>query len=278
MSRRQPKTAIVVAVSDTHCNSTVGLLPPTVQFDDGSERTSGPEQRWLWDRWLELIAHIQELKRRHRGRVVVVFNGDGPDRNAYSGGYDLLTLSRSEIVRFTVEALMPMREIADVWISNRGTPAHEGGSGELCELVAERLNATKHERGSWSWWNTRLEVEGVDFFFGHRPISSSYREHTRNDGARRTAHDLWDAYHRMDDKCPDICVFSHVHHWEEASHNHELSVVYTPPWKLCDGWGHSVGFTSKTEPVGAWLFVCADGRYETELWQRLPPRAVARRI
>jgi len=205
--------------------------------------------------------------------VIVVFNGDGPDRNKHSGGYDLISLSRAEIVRWTVESLQPLRDVADVFIVNKGTPAHEGGTGELSELVAERIDA--HKRGrSWSWWNVELVVESIRFFFGHRPISTSYREHTRGNGAKRTAADLWMAYHRMGDLCPDVFVFSHVHHWERAHHLDSLC-VYTHPWKLCDSYGHSGGFGAKTEPVGGWLFEVDGGRYQLERWQRQPPRAEA---
>ena len=263
--------ALVVAVSDTHTNSRYGLIPPFVEYDTGARYYQSPEQQWLWDGWLELVQYVNRQAHEQAARVIVVFNGDGPDRNRHSGGYDLISLSRAEIVRWTVAALQPLRDVADTFIVNKGTPAHEGGTGELSELVAERLEATRRAR-SWSWWNVEFTVEGVRFFFGHRPVSNSTREHTRGDGAKRTAHDLWDAYHRMGDPCPDVFVFSHVHHWAEGIHNHEVYCVYTPPWKLCDSYGHSVGFTAKTEPVGAWLFTCADGEYRTELWKRQPPR------
>jgi len=272
--KRKPKTDLVVVLGDTHVNSTVGLIPPEITFDDGSTRQSGPEQRWLWEQYQDLLKHIEKQKRRHSARVVVVFNGDGPDRNKYSGGYDLITLSRAEIVRFTYETLIPLRRLADVFITNRGTPAHEGGTGELAELVAQRLDAHKHpDRDTFSWWNVEAEIGGVLFYCGHRPRSTSYYEHTRGNGAKRMAHDLWDAYHRMGDRCPDVFCFSHIHHWEDANHLREVRVVYCPPWKLCDSWGHSMGFTPKTEPVGAWLFTVRDGEYRDELWLRQPPRA-----
>jgi hypothetical protein len=273
------KTAIVVSVSDTHTNSTVGLIPPVVVRDDGAERKAGPEQVWLWKQWLALVKRVRKLKKKHDARVIVVFSGDGPDRNKHSGGYDLITMSRAEIVRFTVQALRPLRNVADVWIQNRGTPAHEGGTGELAELVGKELDAHRHERGTWSWWNVEMMVEGVRFFFGHRPISNSTREHTRGNGAKRTAHDLWEAFHRMDDPCPDVFGFGHVHHWAKGQHLDTLC-VYNPPWKLCDSFGHSIGYTAKTEPVGAWIFIVKGGRYELSEpngmpWLRDPPRYAA---
>jgi hypothetical protein len=266
--------ALVVTVADTHTNSRYGLVSPFCEFDTGAQYQQSPEQKWLWDKWLELCQDINSLAHRRQARVIVVFNGDGPDRNRYSGGYDLISLSRAEIVRWTVDTLQPLRDVADVFIVNRGTPAHEGGTGELAELVAERLEATKRGR-SWSWWDVELVVEGVRFYFGHRPISNSHREHTRGNGAKRTAFDLWAAYHRMDDPCPDVFVFSHVHHWAEGKHLDTLC-VYTHPWKLCDSYGHSMGFGAKVEPVGAWLFLCEHDDYNKPIrWERQPPRTSA---
>jgi len=277
--KKKQKTRLVVVVSDMHVNSTVGLIPHEIRFDDGSTRQSGTEQRWLWDQYQALLDHIKAEKRRLDARVVVVFNGDGPDRNRHSGGYDLLTFSRAEIVRFTYDTLIPLRRVADTFIVNRGTPAHEGGSGEMSELVAQRLEADKHpKRDTFSWWNVEADIGGVLFYCGHRPRSTSYYEHTRGNAARRVAHDLWDAYHRMGDRCPDVFCFSHVHHWEDGHHNREVKVVYTPPWKLCDSWGHSMGFSPKVEPVGAWLFTVKNGEYLDELWLRQPPRKKPMRL
>ena len=275
--RRKPKTSIVAVVSDTHCNSTAGLLPPEVRDSHGNVIQANPDQRWLWDQWLDLVKHLKKLKREHKARLIVVFNGDGPDRNRYSGGYDLLVVSREDIVAWTVQALQPLYDVADVWVMNRGTPAHEGGSGELAEMVAHRLAAGDDKvlrdkrTGSLSWFWPTLDVDGVLMAFGHRPISNSRREHTRSDGAKRTAFDLWAAYHRMGDQCPQIMVFSHVHHWAEANYLRETWVYYTPPWKLCDTYGHSIGMSAKREPVGAWVFTVRDGEWQADLWKRQPP-------
>lgn len=268
------KTAIVCVVADTHTNSTAGLLPPEVRRDDGSTHRANDRQLWLWDQWRDLWRHVRKLKKKHKARVIGVFDGDGPDRNRHSGGYDLIAASRADIVRWTVASLEPMAKACNTLIINRGTPAHEGGTGELAELVAQQLDTMPDPAtGNATWWWPELVIEGVRFVFGHRPISSSYREHTRGAGAQRTAHDLEDAYYRMGDPVPDVAVFAHVHHWEDSGQNRKLRAVYCPPWKLCDSYGHSLGMSGKIEPVGAWVFVVRDGHYTAELWKRQWHRA-----
>jgi len=213
-----------------------------------------------------------------RARVIVVFNGDGPDRNRYSGGYDLIVVSRADIVRWTVATLEPVKRVADTLIVNRGTPAHEGGTGELAELVAERIGAMPDpETGNHSWYWPVLTVNDKRFAFGHRPPHNTRLENTRNMGAKRTAFGYWAAYHRMDDVCPDVMCFSHVHHVEQGEHD-GLYVYYTPPWKLCDAYGHSAGFSGKLEPVGAWVFTVRDGQITPDLWKEQPPAVKAVKV
>jgi hypothetical protein len=208
-----------------------------------------------------------------------VFNGDGPDRNRHSGGYDLIVVSRADIVRWTVAVLQPAARVADTLVVNRGTPAHEGGTGELAELVAQRIGAMPDpETGNHSWYWPVLDIQGVRFVFGHRPISNSTREHTFGAGALRTAADLVAAYHRMGDRVPDVGVFSHVHHPADSGCNREMRVLYTPPWKLCDSYGHSIGRSGQLQPVGAWLFEVVDGTYIVRPWQRQPKSRKAVRV
>ena len=266
-----PKPALVVCVSDTHVNSTVGLLPPKVRRDDGSTHLANDNQRWLWSQWLDLWKHVKKQKKRLSARCIVVFNGDGPDRNRHSGGYDLIVVSRADIVRWTVATLEPVRKVADTLVINRGTPAHEGGTSELSELVAQQIGALPDpETGNHSWYYPNLDVNGKLFIFGHRPPHNTRLENTRNAGAKRTAFGQWAARKRMGDPIPDVMVYSHIHHVEQGEHN-GLYVYYTGAWKLCDAYGHSAGYSGILEPVMAWMFTVRDGQITPELWKRNPP-------
>ena len=269
--------ALVVAFSDIHVNSVAGLIPPTVRRDDGSTHRSNKGQRWLWKQYLSLWADVAKRKEELGARCVVVFNGDGPDRNWHSNGYDLIAVSRSDIVRWTVDVLKPARAVADTFVVNRGTPAHEGGTGELSELVAQQLDTLPSPEGSASWWWPVLDINGKVFAFGHRPPHNTRLENTRNNGAKRTAFAKWAAYHRMGDPVPDVLTFSHVHHVEQGEHC-GLEVRYTPPWKQGDAYGNSAGFAGVLEPVGAWIYTVRDGEITFKLWERRPPAIKAVRV
>lgn len=274
MTQADHSATIVVVVSDPHCNSTTGLRVPEFRLKDGSTHLANPAQiHDLWEPWLTLWDQVKARAKRLQARIVVVLNGDGPDRNRHSGGYELITMARDDIVRLTVATLRPAREAADTLIVNRGTDAHEGGTGELAELVAKELDALPDpQTGCHSWYWPELEINGLLCLFGHHPISNSTRQHLRGSGALRTAAELTAAYQRMGDRVPKIAVFSHVHHHEDSGLNFPIRVLFTPPWKLIDGYGYRLGRGSHFEPVGAWLIHIQRGLCYPELWTHQPAR------
>ena len=264
------RPTLVAVASDGHTNSMAGLCPPVFRYNSGAEYHASPRQAIMWGYWRDLWREMREKADALGADLLAIHNGDGPDRNKHADGYGLISMERDEIVRLTVEALKPMRDAADVFLMNRGTEAHEGGSGELCELVAYRLSAYPNpETQESSWYWPQLEVSGVLCSFGHHPISNSTREHTRGSGANRTAADLSAANYRMGDRMPQVSVFSHVHHWEDSGLNHAMRVLYTPAWKLPEAFSYRKGFGYKREPLGAWWWVCDDGRIvDLQPWKR----------
>jgi hypothetical protein len=67
MAKRTPPQGqsprILVALSDLHCGSDVGLLPPKVTLEDGREIGHGtnPWQKWLWSAWTEAMRWVGEV-------------------------------------------------------------------------------------------------------------------------------------------------------------------------------------------------------------------------
>ena len=262
---------LLVALADTHTNSTTGLNPPRMRLDDGQAvLLSEVQERDLWKPWIACQEYVKQRAKELRARIAVLVNGDGPDLLKYCH-HQLITVNRATIVEATVEALEGWREMADVFLINRGTQAHSGGSGELEELVARELDATKcPHSGNHSWWWVTATFDGVQVEAGHRPISNSTRAHLRGAGARRTAADRSAAYLRMGDPVPQIGVFSHVHHWADSGTNYDERVFFTHPWQLCTAYGYNVGFGGQQDPVGVWLFHCREGRYTVDSWSHKP--------
>ena len=58
MATAKIKTAVII--SDLHCGSTVGLLPPDFSTEEGNEIRQNPLQKWLWECWI--YAHEYKTK------------------------------------------------------------------------------------------------------------------------------------------------------------------------------------------------------------------------
>lgn len=73
--RKKVEPKILVVLSDLHCGSTVGLLPPGFTAQDGNEIRQNRYQEWLWECWTDATG---DYFRRHVGDepFVLLLNGD----------------------------------------------------------------------------------------------------------------------------------------------------------------------------------------------------------
>ncbi len=61
----------LAVIADTHINSTVGLVRPQINLDDGGTYKASRAQRRLWDYWLEYWRSAPKAD-----RVIGIFVGD----------------------------------------------------------------------------------------------------------------------------------------------------------------------------------------------------------
>ncbi len=77
LSAAQP--SLLIVVSDLHCGSTLGLLPP--EFDIDGETRVSPLARgasaWMWSCWQQFIREAKHAALRRR--VFLLVNGDAID-------------------------------------------------------------------------------------------------------------------------------------------------------------------------------------------------------
>jgi hypothetical protein len=65
-----------LVISDTHCGSDVGLLPPLVELEDGQHIGHGKnkKQKWLWESWSDMQERALQVIGKEP--FVLTFNGD----------------------------------------------------------------------------------------------------------------------------------------------------------------------------------------------------------
>jgi len=277
----KPFTLLIVG-SDTHTNSTRGLCPPKFTTTDGRIiEASKIQKKELWKPWKRHWKDVGHFRAQYPNceSCFFVFNGDGPDRSFHDHeGYELLTPHRQEIANLTQEVLTPAKPHVDMALINRGTVAHEGGTGELSEMLAQQLLLSgwpilpcKEDNSATHYW-PELVIRGLRFRFGHHPISTSRRIHLRGAGARRQAYELTGQHERMltdPEKTPNVAIFSHVH-YPAHNTNYPVHVYYTPSWQLHTSYAHRIGVSGSQEPVGCWWFLISENHYQADMWSYLP--------
>jgi hypothetical protein len=294
---KKPKTTLVVIVGDTHTNSTRGLRPPEYTIK-GGELCHAPrivvEHLWEpWKRhWRDVAREKKRLSKQGPVEVIVVDNGDGVDRSFHDReGYELLTPDENEIIDLGEMVLEPVLDVADRWIFNRGTRAHEGGTSKLMELLARTMRdrhkldilTNPETPNSVSQWWPRYEINGVDCLFGHRPVSGSRLYHTRRQAAARTATHYWNGYNvpRITnnsvsyerEKPPDVMFFGHLHYDADSGSDasNPIRVFYVASWQMPTSYIHGIGKGAIPNAVGSrWLW-CCDGEYRCKPWLHRPP-------
>jgi len=175
MTKQTEKTKpiLIIVYGDTHPNSLVGLCPPIVVRDNGSQHHYSDAQAWLWEQWLNAWQTVAAWKKALRAELWVVINGDGTDDNKHSQ-HGLITINKSVIIDLSVEVHSIPAKHAERLFYVRGTEAHGGGAGELEEAVAQELGAVPDpETGNRSWWHLPLQANGVTLDIAHHPPSNS---------------------------------------------------------------------------------------------------------
>ena len=209
-----PKHRRVLAISDLHCGSVVGLTPPRYQTGaKASGRTKlGKQsklQREMWYEFQNMLADIGPID-------VLLYGGDGIDgKGNRSGGTEQITCSLEEQTDMCVECIEEVKKHARLKhkplpiVGVHGTPFHvSGADGEDWEnIVADRAEFTKI--GSHEW----PEVDGVIFDLKHK-VGSSGIPHGRSAAISKEM--LWNTLWAEADLQPKAQVFlrGHVHYHE----------------------------------------------------------------
>lgn len=238
-------TKLIVVVSDLHCGSTVGLMPPGFVTEEGNELTQNPLQRWLWECWLR--AHGFAMAVVNGDPFVLIVNGDATEGN-HHGTKQVISPSTKDHVSCAQETLEPLAKEADGIILVKGTECHTG-SDEI--TLGKILGATKDpdtnsRRPQHAFDRLTLEMHGTRCAFSHHIGASlrSYLEATQMSVAINEEHM---AANTNGEAPPTVIVRSHRHRFGYFGNDHSLCVV-TPPWQALTRFGHKVVPSARCHP------------------------------
>lgn len=269
-----------IFVNDFHCNSTVGLCPPSVTLDDGGTHQFSRTQHWLYRNWVDFTDRIKKLHRKTK--KVLILNGDLGNL-AKNGRLDqLISTVPSTALRITNELLGPPMKRVDHAYVIKGTPAHTGLQAWLEEAVAANYKDVVVPSGkdiySHRWLN--LEHDGVRMNIAHHGSMGRVpwtKKHAGIKLADKTLH----KYAVRQEKPPNLVIRAHMHQDSDSGDAYpHIRGIFCRAWQLLPF------YMDKTDPddladIGAMFIHIDKGEYEVEKikyepartpWQKLPEK------
>jgi len=251
-----------VVVSDLHINSTVGLVVPTINLDDGGTYRASKGQRWLWNNFVDFVDCVP------KGDIILCFNGDVGEFDTNHRSRQLITMNRATILRMMVETLEPLLEKASKIFVIRGTSAHVGLSGNIEETFGADIGAQRcPETGAYSFWQLLLNVDGVRFDISHH-ANMGRLPWTAANALNGLAVRIMLKY---GPNLPHVAIRSHNHRFAETGETYPVRVVYTPAWQLGTEYTNRIGAFEPAD-IGGLYYVIDDKKYSMIVKRYKPAR------
>ena len=229
-TQRMGEKAVLV-VSDLHCGSIYGMLPPDFKTASGAPVILNVGQQYLWNCWLHFGEKIAGLP-----IVAAVVNGDaneGEDRRCK--GAELCLPIPGDQAECAATCLRKLQEYLPPGVPFyviRGTPYHDSEGGREAEAVAEKIGARQyngHGAGRWCHRALDLDIDGVIGNFSHgTSVAVGFYRATPAD-----REGIWSALAGKEGKLPraDYVVRAHAHNYCHVEHASK-HIVIGPCWQL----------------------------------------------
>jgi len=222
MASKEPR--VVLVLSDTHCGSKFGLLPPGCLDAEGAEYKLNPVQEWLWDCW----GQFQTWSERIIGTdsYDVVINGDTIE-GVHHGTVEVIDPDPAQHSTIASALLEPITENAHKLYMVAGTEVHTRSSeSHLGKALGAEIN---RDTRSYCFPNLNLHINNQRVSFNHH-IQTSLRPWTQASGLgialTSERSEALDAGHIP----PDVVVRSHRHVYGQFR-NKAAMIVVTPCWQ-----------------------------------------------
>lgn len=227
----------LIAISDLHVGSTVGLCPPGVKLVDGGGYEMNKFQETLWKYWQHFWSTFVPSRAKGSKSVSVVINGDAID-GVHHQTVNILSNSIDIQEQAAVKALETIRQLCPVKIDHLymviGTEVHVGPAGQSERRIADKIEAEPDEDGCIAPYQRWIQVDDVLFQFAHHIGVTSSAAYESSAPMRELVSGLVEAA-QWERPLPDVFVRSHRHRFIEVpipSRNGRIRCVITPGWQL----------------------------------------------
>lgn len=257
----------LLSVSDTHCGSTIGLMPPEgVELDDGGFYFPSDAQRWLWDKFVEMREAVERIRDALKVEVHLLLNGDVTDGD-HHGTSQIVSRHPNVQMQIAKDSLQHLLDMGPRTVTVvRGTEVHVGPSGSVEDSIANWIKAQGHAvipdaaTGRNSHWHFRGEYEGVLVDAAHHGKMGG-RAWTRANAALMQAAEITLEHATTGDRVPDLAIRSHFHQWADSGSNYPCRVIQLPAFQLATAFVHRIA-PGKLADIGGALTIIRDGEIQ----------------
>lgn len=252
----------IIAVSDTHINSTVGLCPGKVNLDDGGTYHPSRSQRWLWECWMDLCNFVNKLE----GRKILLHCGDLVELDTKRRSNQIITPNKSTIMNITLDALEPMISQVQACLFIRGTVAHAGKSQWAEEAIARQYDHAIHNKkqDTASWYHFQGKIDWLRMDIAHHANMGGLPWNAPNAANRLATRILWYYQIRIRQIPPHLALRAHNHRWADSGENFEVRVVFLPAFQIITEFGYRIGSELELPDIGAVIITIRDDHYSLQ--------------
>ena len=226
------KPRITVNVSDPHCGSIVGLMPPVFVGDDGNFLTHGKNyaQKWLWKTWESVWEEVYAIV--GKDPFVLTVNGDVRE-GVHHGGRELIAQKNREHTRMAFEVLLPHAKRAARVRLSEGTECH---SQDAEHDVAVMLRGEGIDAQCKSKW--LFEINGILYDMTHH-IGTTSRAYLEATTFSVTMGNAMLNQLRSEHRTARLFLRGHRHCGGAFTDGHGMLCV-TPAWQMLTRHGRKV--------------------------------------
>lgn len=214
---------IAVIVSDLHCGSKVGLLPPGCKDENGATYGLNAFQDWLWNQWCDGMAWLESML--EGAAFDLVINGDVIE-GVHHGTVEVIDPDASAHGAVAVAALQPVADLAERCWMVKGTEVHTRASENH---IGKALGCEPTREGGYAHRSVRLEYNGITMSVAHH-MGASLRTWTEASGLGIALNSERLEAARAGWKIPDVVCRAHRHTFG-VYHDGYGMIVCTPAWQ-----------------------------------------------
>lgn len=243
-SPRPPRLGFVI--SDLHCGSTVGLLPPGFVTLEGQAVKQNPVQEWLWKCWSDAHDWMEDIA--DGDPFFLVLNGDLIDGNHHRTT-QIISPDVGDHVEAAIHSLRGLTARSSATFIIKGTECHTHNAETVIgKALKTRIN---EESGLPSWDRLSLDVNGVRCVFRHHIGTTTRRGLAGTQLSMQLAEEQVEAAN-AGEPIPRVLCCAHRHKPGHYQDNNGACVV-TGAWQDLTRFAHKVVSQARCTPSVAAL-------------------------